>query len=382
MARDPDYRPAELDEVAVVLCGGLGAKTGNPAAPGAGTVSDGARGLRECWHAADLAGLAAQAEAGRLKAAEPSILLRSDGRPLLYAGMDHAISGESEAGKTWVALVAAIEVARSGRRVTWVDYEDTPETFVLRWQALGGPLGLIASAVHYVVPTGDPATWPALVAGADLVVIDTVNESVTTGGGDPVKMPDMNAWQRAIVAPALAAGAATLMLDHLPKPQHGNSSPPRYSYGSVTKLNALRGAAYTLTIVRPFDRKHDGVARLTVAKDRPGAVRAAAEAGVAAEVKFINNEEGIAVTLDPPRPKITSGAGNDQRAVYMERISRWGEEQQAHWSKAAAERGVRGTPRHVGPAVDALKQEGYLTTEIGQGGHTVYAVVKPYRDAA
>ncbi len=336
----------------------------------------------ECWHRGDFTELVRQIKAGELKAIEPTMLHRTDGLAILYPGKDHALIGASEAGKSWVALLAALEVYRAGGVVVWADWEDDETTFLLRWVAIGGdPDDLLTGRLVYIVPEGDPSPWPELVAGAALVVIDTVEESAATMGYETDKRHQYSAWNRAVVRCAIAAGAAVLILDHVPKSREGG--PPREGIGTVTKLNKIRGAVFMLETVTPFGEGKDGRSRLTISKDRGGKLGGHSEGKrrVLAEVTFTSDDDGLTVALDPPPPTTTDSTGSKRLTGYMERISRWAEPERSHWSKAAAERGVGGTPRYVGPAVNTLCEEGYLTTETGPGGHTVYASAKPYREA-
>ena len=336
----------------------------------------------ECWHRGDFTELVRQIKAGELKAIEPTMLHRTDGLAILYPGKDHALIGASEAGKSWVALLAALEVYRAGGVVVWADWEDDETTFLLRWVAIGGdPDDLLTGRLVYIVPEGDPSPWPELVAGAALVVIDTVEESAATMGYETDKRHQYSAWNRAVVRCAIAAGAAVLILDHVPKSREGG--PPREGIGTVTKLNKIRGAVFMLETVTPFGEGKDGRSRLTISKDRGGKLGRHSEGKrrEVAEVTFTSDDDGLTVALDPPPPTTTDSTGSKRLTGYMERISRWAEPERSHWSKAAAERGVGGTPRYVGPAVNTLCEEGYLTTETGPGGHTVYASAKPYREA-
>src|SRR5664280_1166172 len=53
--------------------------------------------------------------------APPSLIESADGGALLYAGLMHIVSGEPEAGKTWVAVLAAMQFLTAGQSVLWID---------------------------------------------------------------------------------------------------------------------------------------------------------------------------------------------------------------------------------------------------------------------
>ena len=67
-------------------------------------------------------------EARNAAEALPSMLDRADGETLLYAGKLNSIFGEPGTGKSWVALMAAIEALSRGGSVLWWDFEDKPDT--------------------------------------------------------------------------------------------------------------------------------------------------------------------------------------------------------------------------------------------------------------
>ena len=66
----------------------------------------------------------------------PSAFTRSDGATLLYQGVANTIYGEPSTGKSWIALMAAIEQIRAGGQVLWWDAEDQPTTLARRLSLL------------------------------------------------------------------------------------------------------------------------------------------------------------------------------------------------------------------------------------------------------
>src|SRR5687767_15047596 len=56
---------------------------------------------------------------------QPNVGERSDGVGLFYPGRVHTVSSESEAGKTWLALSAAVDELLAGNHVLYLDFEDT-----------------------------------------------------------------------------------------------------------------------------------------------------------------------------------------------------------------------------------------------------------------
>lgn len=100
------------------------------------------------WAAQDLTAVLA----GDYEPQHPSIGARSDGVCLFYRGLKHAVVAESEAGKTWIALLAMVEQMQAGEHVVFIDFEDSAHGVVGRLRALGVPTDVVAARFHYVRP--------------------------------------------------------------------------------------------------------------------------------------------------------------------------------------------------------------------------------------
>ena len=201
----------------------------------------------------------------------PAILQRDDGATLLYAGKLNSIFGEPGTGKSWIALVAANETLLQGGRVMFWDFEDTPDTLARRAQAIGA-LTYIQDKDNcrfYDASLQDPAETEARQAVADwlsgaelsLVVIDAAESA-----GCPSDGSDVVPWFRMMVDPWLAAGAAVVLLDHVPKRREDRA---RGGIGSQHKLARIDGAALYVSGT-PWNKQVGGGMKLTVHKDRPG----------------------------------------------------------------------------------------------------------------
>src|SRR5215207_3439949 len=81
---------------------------------------------------------------------QTEILHRADGIGLLYPGRLHAVYGEPEACKGWLALAAAVECMEAGEPVVYLDYEDQPGNIVSRLLALGVDPAVIRARLAYV----------------------------------------------------------------------------------------------------------------------------------------------------------------------------------------------------------------------------------------
>lgn len=205
----------------------------------------------------------------------PRYGLRSDGVPLIYPGMVHSIAGESEGGKTWLALLVVAERLLAGDAALFVDLEDGPASFTERLLLLGVPVDVITDRMRYLRPSG-PLTLAArehLAAAADgaaVAVIDAVTEAMSLHGLRPKDDVDVAAFLDLLPRWIAARGPAVLQLDHVVK---DTESRGRWATGSQHKLSGLDGSAFVVEPVHRFGRGMHGRSRVLLAKDRHGAVR-------------------------------------------------------------------------------------------------------------
>lgn len=214
---------------------------------------------------------------GTHKPAQPVVGARDDGVGLFYPGRVNGIQGESEAGKSWVALISSLVEINRGNRVVYIDFEDSEEGVVSRLLLIGGTPQDISERFLYVRPgtTPAPAALRAFIAriGAlqpTLVIVDGVTEAMVMLGLELKENTEIAKFGRMLLRPLADTGAAVVPLDHVVK---NNESRGRYALGGVHKLNAVDGVQYMLEAVRPFGINTEGRSRLRVAKDRPAQIR-------------------------------------------------------------------------------------------------------------
>jgi hypothetical protein len=215
---------------------------------------------------------------GEIKLPVPTIgISRSDGLRLLYAAREHAVIGETESGKTWLALQCVAAELRAGHPVVYLHYEESnPASTVERLALLGVAPDTTAELLRFVAPSRaltDVGWMAALLRNPapTLVVHDGVNEAMSLHNHDIATAEGAAQFRRCLVTPAIRVGAAVVSLDHLPKSRDGHS---RDAYGSVHKGNALDGARIVLENAKPFGRGLRGASHVYVTKDRPGHLRA------------------------------------------------------------------------------------------------------------
>ncbi|MFI1726903.1 DnaB-like helicase N-terminal domain-containing protein [Streptomyces sp. NPDC020489] len=237
------------------------------------TFAAGAKTSGSDWDDVDLSPVLS----GSYKPSLPTVGSRDDGIGLFYPGRVNGIQGESEAGKSWVALISCLVEINRGNHVFYLDFEDSEEGVIGRLLLIGGTPDVIAERFHYVRPGGAPS--PMLLKAfvkrvrefeATLAVVDGVTEAMTMMGLELKENTDIAKFGRMLLRPLADTGAAVVPLDHVVK---NNESRGRYSLGGVHKLNAVDGVQYMLEAVRPFGINTEGRSRLRVAKDRPAQVR-------------------------------------------------------------------------------------------------------------
>jgi hypothetical protein len=297
---------------------------------------------------------------GRATDPPPVFLRRDDGRGLFYAGGVHALFGEPEACKGWIALHTAAECLDDGGRVLYVDFEDSPASVVGRLLAIGANRDAVLERFVYVRPD-EPLVeaavreFKAACHGVTLAILDGVTEALTLHGLDLASNTDVAKWLDKLPRPLARAGAAVLMIDHVTKDREQRG---RYAIGAQHKLAGV-DCAYAVKVLEPFARGRDGKVHITVTKDRPGHVRGSAVDGRVADVLLTSSPDGgVTVTV---QSAAESSPATFRPTVLMERVSRAVEEHPG-LSKRAIRDAVRGRAKHVDLARELLTAEGFITT--------------------
>ncbi|MFD0138025.1 DnaB-like helicase N-terminal domain-containing protein [Streptomyces sp. NPDC127159] len=214
---------------------------------------------------------------GSYKPLMATVGARDDGIGMFYPGRVNGIQGESEAGKSWVALISCLVEINRGNHVFYLDFEDSEAGVIGRLLLIGATPETIRDRFHYIRPGSMPS--PAVLRAfaqrvrehkATLVVVDGVTEAMTLLGMELKENSEIARFGRLLLRPLADTGAAVVPLDHVVK---NNEARGRYALGGVHKLNAVDGVQYMLEAVRPFGINTEGRSRLRIAKDRPAQVR-------------------------------------------------------------------------------------------------------------
>jgi hypothetical protein len=214
---------------------------------------------------------------GDFQPVKASLMPRSDGVCLLYPGLIHSFHGESESGKSWVALAEVARLLKAGEPVLFVDNESDPVSVVGRLRDLGCSNSEIGQYLDYrrpeANPTADRPGWDDMLNQTyTLAVIDGVTDALGLFGVETKDNDGVAKWMRAFPRQlATRTGAAVIMIDHVTK----SAERGRFAIGAQAKMAGLDGAAYSVEVKsgQPLAKGVRGTLVIKVAKDRPGYVR-------------------------------------------------------------------------------------------------------------
>jgi KaiC/GvpD/RAD55 family RecA-like ATPase len=318
----------------------------------------------------------------------PTLGEREDGQNLLYAGKIHWLAGEPGGGKTWVALLWALEQVRAGKSVLYLDMESDPVTITSRLRTLGIEQEQL-SLVKYLRVRWEPVALPSAVEQVcsrvvnhepSLVVMDGLAQALAQLGRDENSNSDVSAFTNAVLRPIADAGPAVVVVDHMAKPQQGDrGGQTRYARGASAKLADATGVAYLLETITSFSRTKDGLAKLRVGKDRNGAVGAAGE--TVAEIAFNCADEGMSIVVRKPSPDQGSGRfipDGVMRKICKELENATGSSMTAGELSAAVGKKLW-EGKYRATAVRLLEKYGYVSIE-QRGQSKVFTSLQPFSE--
>ncbi len=323
----------------------------------------------------------AQVLAGDYLDPPPTMLRRTDGIPLLYDGAVHSISGESESGKTWLTLIAALQLVQAALNVVFIDFEDRADRVIGRLVALGATPDQIRDHFSYVRPDrpldddGRAQLAPAL-HNASLVIVDGVTEAMTMHGFDLNSNADSALFQGLIPRWIADHGPAVVLIDHVVKDKEKQG---RFALGAQHKLAGLDGVAYIVTMIQPFARGKRGLAKVEIGKDRPGHVREHAFGKTIAEFTLDASVSDTILTATLAPPGEASGRRGEtfEPTYLMEKISR-AVQLTPGLSKKAIEDLVSGKAATKRLALELLVTRGYIGTKQESRGRVSHHHMKAY----
>lgn len=330
--------------------------------------------------------------AGDLTPPQPTILERAeDHHKLLYPGRVHTFQGEPESLKSWVALLACAQELALGRNVAYLDFEDTAESILGRLLAMSVDREHLAKQFTYIRPgeqldVGAAHHLERLIVQRQctLVVVDGVTEAMSIEGLDLLDNKDVATWLARLPRRIADLGPAVVMIDHVTKSKDGRD---RWSIGAQHKLAGIDGVAFTVDPIHPLARLADdavepvtGVSRITISKDRPGAVR-----GVAVHGKHVGElhitgypDGGVTARIIPA---VQTPEGGFRPTHLMAKISEaLAGVPDPGLSKRAIRGAVKGKNDAKDLALELLVAEGYVATTPGPRGAVFHRSARRFEE--
>ncbi|GIJ25481.1 hypothetical protein Vqi01_06430 [Micromonospora qiuiae] len=336
---------------------------------------------RRSWRPVDLTAVLE----GTYQPPRATVGRRDDGIGLFYPGRMHTIASESEAGKTWLALLAVRAELEAGNGVLYLDFEDDEGGIVGRLLAMQTKPEHIRDRFAYVKP--DDAIG-ALGNRQDLgdvlgelrptlAVLDGVTEAMSLHGLEMKDNTDVAAFGKLLPRWIADQGPATVALDHVTKNAEGRG---RYAIGGVHKLNGLNGAGYVLENRRPFGVGLTGRSTVYITKDRPAQLRRHALPGREGLFWFgdlvvtSHEQEFVEPSLTPPTSSPDTGL---RPTTVMTKVSRILSENPGGLSKNAIEQLAGGKAGVVRAALELLVNEGFVLQR-RQGVSMIHTHIRPF----
>ena len=325
------------------------------------------------WAPVDLRPILAKISAGELAGPVPSLMPRADGVALLYPGELHSLAGEPESGKGWLMLATATQLIADGRKVLYIDFEDSAANVTARLLALGASPTAISQQFAYVHPEGSLAAihLTRLLEGQQyaLAVLDGMSEAYALLGLDAYSNGDVPKFLQTLPRPVASTGTAVVLIDHVPKAKDNRG---RYAIGAQHKLAGM-AVAYGVDVIEQPSRTRAGTLKLLVHKDRHGHIRGHATHGVIALARITPSQGGATVVVALEPPDSTADDGPFRPTVLMERISR-----HIEGSPGVTQRSIRtavtGKNDWKDVALSLLIAEGYVEVKQEGQAHRHYSL--------
>jgi RecA/RadA recombinase len=258
-----------------------------------------------------------------------AVLRRSDGLALFPVGVGY-IFGDSGDGKSWLMLIAALQLMRAGRAVVWVTYEDPNEDEIVeRLKLLGATeddlahLHLFAPDAGFGMLTFELARYLRTVDAA-LAVLDSVGEANAVEGVNEDKDAEWGPWARFALrrlydlaisddwddaeGTAPCSGLVVAPIDHSTKSKDN----PHFPSGTKRKRAMVTGLMVSVNVREPIGREHVGRVQLICSKDRTGRFR---RGEIVAEIVLDATTDPYDVTVYPPKAGQEMAAAKKRNAT-------------------------------------------------------------------
>lgn len=298
---------------------------------------------------------------------------------ILFPGLTHELTGDSDTGKTMLLAALAIDQIHDGYSVVWIDFEMGRRHFSKR--LLNG-LNMDPDEVNNIVNNPetrqlffinpDQPVGPALLHDlfhvtndqpVNLLVIDAMIGALTLHGGDSNSDVDVEQIHRELVKPFRERGIAVAIIDHPGKDAEKGTR------GSIRKKQAV-DVRYTVRATRPYKKGEGGISTLDVKRDRTAEL----DQDVLRQFHLLPDNAGW--RFDTGRPKTEF-----RPTVYMERVSKYLEAQDEVVSRKTVFSDVEGREEVKRHALQILVAEGFVRDEVGERGARFNSSIHAYRAA-
>lgn len=313
----------------------------------------------------------------------PTHLVRDDDQALFYTGKVNGLIGESESGKSWIALLAVTQAAAEGQRILLLDFEDSPASVHRRLNSLGVTTQQL-DHIHYADPTESLGLaqsadlQEALASQYQMIVADGINAAMTLLGYDLISNTDATMFAAKLLRPLARTGACVITVDHVPKNPDARG---KGGIGAQAKRSMMDGTCLLVEVVEPFGKGQSGTLRLTVDKDRNGAVRGICSEGrYAGKAHLESTADRVRLHIAAPDLRPTDKRPAWKPTYVMEKVSRFLENLGGTSSYRAIEEAVGGRKDIVRRAVTALVDGGHVTLTSGPNRSIQHHLHRPFRE--
>lgn len=298
---------------------------------------------------------------------------------LIYPGRRHILTGESESGKTWMAIGVAADELKLGNGVIWADLDFMGAQDILeRLRQFGVPDEAITELFAFYQPDGalEGHSLDAVLnliqnTNARYVVLDAFTGLCHLHKLNPNDGIDIERAYRCI-QPLCDTGAGVTILDHVVKAAENRG---RYASGSERKLSGA-DVAIGFQLIEHYGRGKTGRSKLTIHKDRP-AMLTRPVAGIFT-LRSDPDTHNVTWRLEADTSKTEDGAFRP--TGYMEKVSRYLEKQFSPVSRSEVISIVGGKAAHVRTAMDLLVIEGYVLGESGPRNSQMLTSLQAFRE--
>jgi hypothetical protein len=299
---------------------------------------------------------------------------------LFYCGRRHVVSGQDDAGKSWLLLAIAADELRANRGVVWIDTDYMGASMALeRLRALEVDDARIRKLFAYLQPAealGEQAREDVVALirerRARLVTIDAFNAALSLHGYSPKSTEEVEAFFGRVVAPFQRAGAAVVLPDHVVKKKEDRG---HYAYGSERKVTGV-DLHLGLTPLEPFGRGARGRSKLTVHRDRVGFLE---KPSPGVFVLDSDPDTGRCSWRIEPAHEI-GDEGYFRPTNLMEKVSRYLELHAEPQSRNQIEQDVPGKAAGIRTAIDVLVREEFAVEFEGAHSARLVRSLRPFRE--